>query len=49
MPTFGGNERLIHDLKLSFIQTLFEWANALGVSTVSSFPDLLDFCTSIAI
>ena len=26
---------MIHDLKLSFLQTLFEWANALGVSTFS--------------
>ena len=46
---FKGNERPIHDLKLSFFHTLFEWANASGVSTFNSLPDLPDFYTSTAI
>ena len=28
---FEGNERLINDLKLSFLQLLLEWTNASGV------------------
>ena len=45
--TFDGNERLIHELKLLFFQTLFYWANATGVFTFISLPDMLDFCTFI--
>ena len=45
MCTFEGNERSIHNLKLSFFQTLFEWVNASGVSSFNSLHDLLDFCT----
>lgn len=41
--------RPIHDLKLSFFHTLFEWTNASGVSTFNSLPDLLDYSTSTAI
>ena len=43
--TFEGNERSIHNLKRSFFQTLFEWVNALGVSSFNSLHDSLDFCT----
>ena len=39
------SERSIHDLKLSFFHTLFEWTNALEVFTFTSMPDLLDNCT----
>ena len=28
---FEGDERSIHELKLFFFQTLFDWANASGV------------------
>jgi len=35
----------IHDLMLSFFQTLFEWTNALGVFHFISFSDLIDRCT----
>ena len=45
--TFDGNERSIHELKLLFFQTLFYWANATGVFTFISLPDMLDFCTFI--
>ena len=34
--TFEGNGRLINNLKLSFFQTQFEWANSSGVSTFDS-------------
>ena len=34
--TFEGNGRSINDLKLSFFQTQFEWANASGVYTIDS-------------
>ena len=43
--TFEWSERWIHDLKLSFFQTLFEWTNALGVFHFISFSDLIDRCT----
>ena len=39
------SERSIHDLMLSFFNTLFEWTNALEVFTFTSLPDLLDNCT----
>ena len=44
---FDGNERSIHELKLLFFQTLFDWANATGVFTFISLLDMLDFCTFI--
>ena len=48
--TFEGIERSIHELKLlafTFIYffTLRDWANALGVFSFTSLPDILDFCT----
>ena len=46
--TLDGNERSIHELKLLFFQTLFDWANATGVFTFISLLDMLDFCTFIA-
>ena len=39
------SERSIHDLMLSFFNTLFEWTNALEVFTFTSLPDVLDNCT----
>ena len=42
--TFEGDERSIHELKLFFLQTLLEWANASGVVTFMSLPDMLHFC-----
>ena len=44
-----GEERSIHELKLFFFQTLFEWASALGVVNFISLPDMMDFCTSIPV
>ena len=44
---FDGNERSIHELKLLFFQTLFDWANATGAFTFISLLDMLDFCTFI--
>ena len=38
---FKGNERLIHDLKLLFLNTLFEWINASSAFTSVYFPNLL--------
>ena len=49
LRTPEGNERLIHELKLFFFQSLFEWANASGVISFNSLPDMLDFCTFIVI
>ena len=48
--TFEGIERSIHELKLlafTFIYffTLRDWANASGVFSFTSLPDILDFCT----
>lgn len=40
---FKGNERLIHDLKLLFLNTLFEWINASSSFTSVYFPNLLWF------
>ena len=45
--TFDGNERSIHELKLLFFQTFFDWANAMSVFTFISLLDMLDFCTFI--
>ena len=45
--TFDGNERLIHELKLLFFQTLFDWANDTGVFTFIYLLNMLDFCTFI--
>ena len=45
--TFEGNERSIHELKLLFFQTLIDWANASGVFTFISLPNMLDLCTFI--
>ena len=45
--TFDGNERSIHELKLLFFQTFFDWANATSVFTFISLLDMLDFCTFI--
>ena len=47
--TFEGDETLIHELKLFFLHTLLEWANASGFVTFMSLPDMLDFCTSITV
>lgn len=47
--TFEGDERLIHELKLFFFQTLFEWANASGVVNFISLPEMMDFCTFIPV
>ncbi|KAL0016506.1 hypothetical protein SO802_003575, partial [Lithocarpus litseifolius] len=44
-----GEERSIHELKLFFFQTLFEWENASGVVNFISLPDMMDFCTSIPV
>ena len=44
---FVGDERSIHELKLFFFQTLFDWANALGVVNFISLPDIMDFCAFI--
>ena len=49
MCTFEGTERSIHNLMLSFFSTLFEQENALGVSTLDSLHDLIDFCTSLLV
>lgn len=38
--TFEGNVRSIHDLKLLFFQTSFEWATASGLPTFTSLHDL---------
>ena len=45
--TFDGNERSIHELKLLFFQTFFDWANATSVFTFISLLDMLNFCTFI--
>ena len=45
MCAFEGSERSIHDLKLSFFQTLFVRINASSVFTFNSLADLLDSCT----
>ena len=42
-----GDERSIHELKLFFFQTSFEWANALGVVNFISLPAMMDFCPFI--
>ena len=47
--TFEGDERLIHKLKLFFLHTLLEWANASGFVTFMSLPNMLDFCTFITV
>ena len=47
--TFEGSEKSVHELKLLFFQTLFDWANTSGVFTFNSLPDMLDFCTFFAI
>ena len=39
--TFDGNERSIHELKLLFFQTLFDWANATGVFSLIFVLSLL--------
>ena len=44
-----GDERSIHELKLFFFQTLFEWANASGVVNFISLPDMMDFCPFIPV
>ena len=44
-----GDERSIHELKLFFFQTLFEWANASGVVNFISRPDMMDFCPFIPV
>ena len=43
--TFEGTERLIRDLKMYFLQTLFGWANPLGNFLFYSLSDLLDRCS----
>ena len=43
--TFEGTERLIRDLKMHFLQTLFGWANPLGNFLFYSLSDLLDRCS----
>ena len=45
--TFEGDERWIHELKLFFLQTLLEWANALGFVTFMSLLDMLIFVPSL--
>ena len=40
--TFEGCERSVHEQKLLFLKTLFEWINALGQISFAAFPDLLD-------
>ena len=45
--TFEGDERWIDELKLFFLQTSLEWANALGFVTFMSFPDMLIFVPSL--
>ena len=44
LHTFEGSEKLIHELKLLFFQTLFYWANDSGVFAFNSLRDMLDFC-----
>ena len=45
--TFEGDERWIHELKLFFLQTLLEWANASGFVTFMSLLDMLYFVPSL--
>ena len=42
--TFEGSERSIYNLKLLFLQTLFEWTNVSGPFNFVSLANLLDCC-----
>ena len=42
---FEGTERVIHELKMTCLQTLLGWTNALGVFLFSCLTDLLDRCS----
>lgn len=35
-------KKSVHDLKLLFLNTLFEWINASGLFSFTSLPDLID-------
>lgn len=43
---FEGCKKSVHDLKLLFLNTLFEWINASGLFSFNSLPDLIDRCNS---
>jgi hypothetical protein len=43
--TFEGCETPSHALKLLFLHSLFEWANALGLFSFDLLLDILDNCS----
>lgn len=43
---FEGCKKSVHDWKLLFLDTLFEWINASGLFSFTSLPDLINRCTS---
>jgi hypothetical protein len=46
MRSFEDSETSITNLKLLFIRTLFDWMQATGLFSFSSFQDFLDSCNS---
>lgn len=38
---FEGCEKCVHDLKLLFLNTLFEWKNASGLFFFAILPEML--------
>ena len=41
---FEDIEKSIPDLKSSFFQLLFEWVKGLGIVSISSLVELMDYC-----
>ncbi len=44
--SFEGCELSIINLKMQFLQTLFDWMLAIGLFSFSSFLEFLDSCSS---